>query len=49
VKFLKEHLNNSILQFVDGKDITDKTVKQQLDKIIQDIDQSFISQYEIAA
>ena len=49
VKFLKEHLSNSILQFIDGKDITDKTVKQQLDKIIQDIDQNFISQYEIAA
>ena len=49
VKFLKEHLSNSILQFIDGKDITDKAVKQQLDKIIQDIDQSFISQYEIAA
>ena len=49
VKFLKEHLNNSILQFIDGKDITDKTIKQQLDKIIQDIDQSFVSQYEIAA
>lgn len=49
VKFLKEHLSNSILQFIDGKDITDKSVKNQLDKIIQDIDQSFISQYEIAA
>ena len=49
VKFLKDHLSNSILQFIDGKDITDKAVKTQLDKIIQDIDQSFISQYEIAA
>lgn len=49
VKFLKEHLSNSILQFIDGKDTTDKAVKQQLDKIIQDIDQSFVSQYEIAA
>ena len=49
VKFLKEHLSNSILQFIDGKDITDKSIKRQLDKIIQDIDQSFISQYEIAA
>lgn len=49
VKFLKEHLSNSILQFIDGKDITDKSIKTQLDKIIQDIDQSFISQYEIAA
>ena len=49
VKFLKEHLSNSLLSFIDGKDITDKSIKQQLDKIIQDIDQSFISQYEIAA
>ena len=49
VKFLKEHLSNSLLRFIDGKDITDKAVKTQLDKIIQDIDQSFISQYEIAA
>ena len=49
VKFLKNHLTNSILQFIDGKNITDKSVKSQLDKIIQDIDQSFISQYEIAA
>lgn len=49
VKFLKDHLSNSILKFIDGKDITDKAVKTQLDKIIQDIDQSFISQYEIVA
>lgn len=49
VKFLKDHLSNAILSFIDGKDITDKAVKTQLDKVIQDIDQSFISQYEIAA
>lgn len=49
VKFLKEHLTNSLLQFIDGKDTTDKSIKQQLDKVIQDIDQSFVSQYEIAA
>lgn len=49
VRFLKDHLNNSLLSFIDGKDITDKAIKQQLDKIIQDVDQSFISQYEIAA
>lgn len=49
VKYLKEHLSNSILQFIDGKDITDKAIKSQLDKIIQDIDQNFVSQYEVAA
>lgn len=49
VKFLKDHLHNSILRFIDGKDITDKAIKEQIDKIIQDIDQSFVSQYEQAA
>ena len=49
VKFLKEHLTNSLVQMIQGKDPTDAAIKQQLDKIVQDIDQSFVSQYEIAA
>lgn len=49
VKFLKDHLNNSLLQFINGKDITDKSIKTQLDKVIEDIDQSFTSSYEVAA
>lgn len=49
VKFLKDHLSNSLLSFIDGKDITDKSIKRQLDQIIQDVDESFTSQYEIAA
>lgn len=49
VKFLKAHLSNSLLRFVDGKDITDKSIKEQLDKLIQNIDQSFVSKYEISA
>lgn len=48
-KFLKSHLNNSLLKFIDGKDITDKTIKDQLDKIVSNIDQTFISQYEMSA
>ena len=47
--FLKTHLNNSLLRLIGGKDIIDKTIKQQLDKIIDELDQSFTSQYEIAA
>jgi hypothetical protein len=31
VKFLKDHLSNSLLSFIDGKDITDKSIKRQLD------------------
>lgn len=48
-QFLKDHLNTTLLQFLDGKDTTDKAIKQQIDKIKEDIDQSFISKYEIAA
>ena len=48
-KFLKDHLNTTLLQFIDGKDTTDKAIKQQIDKIKEDIDQNFISKYEIAA
>lgn len=46
---LKENLQKSIMQIINGKDPTDNQIKQQLDKLIQDIDQSFISEYEIAA
>lgn len=47
--YLKRHLHNSLLQIINGKDITDITIKQQLDKLISDLDQSYISEYEIAA
>lgn len=49
IQFLKNHLNNSLLQIVQGRDITDKAIKQQLDKIIDNINDSFVSQYEITA
>lgn len=49
VQFLKDHLNNSLLQIINGKEPTDTSIKKQLDAIIEDIDQTFVSQYEIAA
>ncbi len=49
IGFLKSHLNNSILKFMNKQEVTDKSIKQQLDKIIDTIDQTFTSQYEIAA
>ena len=49
VTYLKSHLTNSLLSFINGKDITDKSVQEQIDKIVQDVDQTFISKYEIAA
>ena len=31
VKFLQDHLNTTLVQFIDGKDTTDKAIKQQID------------------
>lgn len=47
--YLKGHLQNAILKFVNGKDIDDGLVKQQLKRIVEDINNSFTSEYEIAA
>lgn len=47
--YLKGHLKNSILNFVDGKNIDDGLVKEQLQRIIDDINNTFTSEYEIAA
>ncbi len=48
-QYLKNHLRNSILQFINGKDINDAVVEQQLKDIQNDINNNFISDYEIAA
>lgn len=47
--YLKGHFKNSLLSFIDNKDITDKAVKEQMDNMIKNINQSFVSRYEIAA
>lgn len=47
--YLKKHLQNSILRFVDGKNMDDGLVGQQLKTITEDINNSFVSEYEIAA
>lgn len=49
VQFLNSHLHNAVLQMIQGKDNTDVAIKQQLDKIIENLNESFVSQYEIAA
>lgn len=47
--YLEGHLKNSILSFIDGKNIKDGLIEQQLKKIVEDINDNFISEYEIAA
>lgn len=47
--YLQSHLKNSILNFVNGKNINDGLVEQQLKRIVEDINNTFTSEYEIAA
>lgn len=47
--YLQSHLKNSILKFINGKDIEDSLVAQQLQRIVEDINTTFESDYEIAA
>lgn len=48
-RYLTAHLKNSLLNFIDGKNINDGLVEQQLRQIVEDINNSFVSEYEIAA
>ena len=49
-KYLIGHLNNSILNFINGKSLmSDGLVQEQLKRIVEDINNSFVSEYEIAA
>lgn len=47
--YLKSHLKNSILNFINGKPINDGLVQEQLKRITEDLNNNFISEYEIAA
>lgn len=48
-RYLSAHLKNSILSFIDGKNITDSLIEQQLNRLVEDINVNFISEYEIAS
>lgn len=48
-KYLKTHLQNYILDTIAGKKTNDGFIEQQLKKIQDDINNTFISEYEIAA
>ena len=48
--YLNSHIKNSILDIISGKKNTsDSLIAQQLKKIIEDINNTFVSEYEIAA
>lgn len=47
--YLKQHLNNQVLAFLKGGQISDSAIDTAVQKLLEDIDQNFVSQYEIAA
>ena len=45
---LQNNLKNNLLRILGSKDMQDLNIKEQLDKLIEDINENFISEYEIA-
>ena len=45
---LQSNLKNNLLRVLGSQDMIDLNIKEQLDKLIEDINENFISQYEIA-
>ena len=46
---LQNNLKNNLLRIIGSKDLVDLNIKEQLDKLIEDINENFVSEYEIAA
>ena len=45
---LQSNLKNNLLRVLGSQDMIDLNIKEQVDKLIEDINENFISQYEIA-
>ena len=45
---LQNNLKNNLLRILGSQDMVDLNIKEQLDKLIEDINDNFISEYEIA-
>ena len=45
---LQRNLKNNILRLLGNQDMIDLNIKEQLDKLKEDIEENFISQYEVA-
>lgn len=51
-KFMQKSLRNKLLDFMESNDqnkLVDPFIQKQLDKLVEDLNNNFISQYEIAA
>lgn len=47
-KLLQSNLKNNLLKFLGNENMVDLNIKEQLDKLLLDINENFISEYEIA-
>ena len=47
-ELLQNNLKNNLLRILGSKDMVDLNIKEQLDKLIEDINENFVSNYEIA-
>ena len=45
---LQNNLKNNLLRILGSQDMIDLNIKEQLDKVVEDINENFISEYEIA-
>lgn len=48
-KLLTQNLKNNLLRVLGSKDMQDLNIKEQLEHLIEDINENFISEYEVAA
>lgn len=48
-EYLQAHLKNNLLKAIVGKDINDKTIEDDLNKLVEESNEGFISQYETTA
>lgn len=49
MQFLQSKLKNQLLQYINSGNINDSSIEQQIKDLIEDLDQNFISEYEVAA
>ena len=47
-KLLQNNLKNNLLRILGNQEMVDLNIKEQLDKLVEDINENFISEYEIA-
>ena len=47
-KLLQNNLKNNLLRVLGNQEMVDLNIKEQLDKLIEDVNENFISEYEIA-